>query len=415
MRLATVSQCREVDRMAMEVYGLSGEVLMESAGALAAREIDQSFYPELQRGLTSIVCGPGNNGGDGLVLARHLHSAGHRDVVAFVLAPEGQRSELFKVQLHRAELHGLRVVDVQASPEKLEQIKSSSLLIDALFGIGLSRPLEGEWLQLVDLMNSVRAPLVALDAPSGLDCDRGVVLGAVAKADMTLAFGLARPGFFTADGPHNVGRLRVLPIGYPFECLRGVATSHFAFTEKLARRYLPRYGERSNKTDHGRLLVLAGSEGHWGAGVLAAGAAYRVGAGLVTWASFDSPHRQIVDAPEILTDVISEELVKSNHFQAVAVGPGLGINEETAKVIKWLKQSKAQVVLDADAITACVNFNLFPLPESWVLTPHAGELARVIGMETSEIEKGRYHAALLGHKKSGAHVSLKGYRSILAY
>lgn len=264
MRLATVAQSREIDELSQTVYGLPAEILMESAGATAARELDQSYYPDLKRGLLSVVCGPGNNGGDGLVLARHLHAAGHRDLIVFVLAPQESRSELFTRQLSRVDLAGIRHVNLCDHPEKMEQIRSSALIVDALFGIGLSRPIESDYLKLVEIMNSCRVPVVSLDCPSGLDCDTGVVKGQVIKADMTLSFGLAKPGFFVSDGPRHVGKLRILPIGFPYESLRGVATSHFAFTERLARRYLPRRLETSNKSDHGHLLVLAGREGMWG-------------------------------------------------------------------------------------------------------------------------------------------------------
>lgn len=416
MRLATVSQSREIDELSQTVYGLSGELLMESAGSLAAREIAQSYFPELKKGVVSIVCGPGNNGGDGLVIARHLHSAGYRHLVVYVLAPQKQRSSLFEQQMRRIQSHGIRIVDLVGSPEKTEALRSSSLIIDSLFGIGLSRPIEGEYLSLVELMNSVRVPVVAVDCPSGLNCDTGMVRGQVVKADTTISFGLAKPGFFVADGPRYVGKLRVLSIGFPYESLRGVATTHFAFTEKLARRYLPRRPESSNKTDHGHLLVAAGRSGMWGAGVLASASAYRMGCGYVTWASFQSPEENLREVPEVLTAVLTDPLLWEKKWNAAAVGPGLGVTREVADFIEKLKgRELSGVVLDADAITTCVEFNLFPLPRHWVLTPHAGELARVIGLDATTIGENRFRAALLGSEISGCHVLLKGFRSILAH
>ncbi|MBC87396.1 MAG: NAD(P)H-hydrate dehydratase, partial [Bdellovibrionaceae bacterium] len=230
-----------------------------------------------------------------------------------------------------------------------------------------------------------------------------------------VTFGLAKPGFFIADGPIYVGRLRVLPIGFPHEALRSLATTHFCFNEKLARRYLPKRGVRSNKSDHGRVVVVAGREGMWGAGLLCASSAYRVGAGYVTWASFEVPSEHLIEAPEILTSHVDDpELWKSSDL-AVAVGPGLGVTEETAKLIESLKEKDFPVVLDADAISACVKFDLFPLPSHWILTPHTGELSRIIGKSIGEIESDRYLAALLGSERTGCHLLLKGYRSVLAY
>lgn len=415
MRLATVAQSREIDELSQTVYKLPSEILMESAGSSAARELDQSYYPELKRGLLSVVCGPGNNGGDGLVLARHLHAAGHRDLIVFILAPKESRSELYKTQLERVELAGIRHVDLHEQPEKMEQIRSSALIVDALFGIGLSRPVEGEFLKLVELMNSCRVPVVSLDCPSGLNCDTGVVKGHVVKAEMTLSFGLAKPGFFVTDGPRHVGKLRILSIGFPYESLRGVATSHFNFTERLARRYLPRRQESSNKSDHGHLLVLAGRPGMWGAGILASSSAYRLGTGYVTWASFSSPEENLKEAPEILTAAIGDSELWQKKFSAVAAGPGLGVSQETAEVIEKLKSLDVSgVVLDADAITTCVQFELFPLPRNWVLTPHAGELSRILKRDVVDLEENRFAAALEGSEHAGCHVLLKGYRSVLA-
>lgn len=413
MRLATIKQSREIDEMAQKAYGLSDEVLMESAGALASREIDQSFFPELKRGMTSLICGPGNNGGDALVCARHMHSAGHRDLTVFLLSPSTGRSPLYMNQLDRAEKQGINIVDLLEVPEKLELIRSSALIIDGLLGIGLSRPLDDEYSAVVDMMNSTRVPIVSLDCPSGLNCDTGGVLGVAVKATMTLSFGLAKPGFFVGDGPAQVGKLRVIPIGFPYESLRGVATTHFLFNEKLARRYLPQRKDLSNKSDYGHLLVIAGHAGMWGAGHLAAHSAYRIGAGYVTWASQENP--PVGDTPEVLAAHIQDPALWENpKISAVAIGPGLGVGQETADLIERLR-TRESVVLDADALTSAVQFNLFPFPPGWVLTPHAAELSRIIGWELSKIEAHRFAAALKGAEVTGCHVLLKGFRSVLAY
>ncbi|MCB0407672.1 MAG: NAD(P)H-hydrate dehydratase [Bdellovibrionales bacterium] len=418
MRLATVAQCAEIDELSQKVYGLSGEILMESAGAVAARELDQAFYPDLKRGMTAIVSGPGNNGADGFVTARHLHSAGHRDLRVFcaTLNPE-KTSSLFQIQLKRAQLQGIKIISLDETPEKLEQLLSSSLIVDALFGIGLSRTVEGLFLSIIDKINSVKVPVVSLDAPSGLHCDTGVVEGATVRATMTLSFGLAKPGFFVADGPTYTGKVRILPIGFPFESLRGVATTHFLFNEKLAKRYLPSRSETGNKSDQGRMLLLAGHSGTWGAAVLSAVSAYRMGCGYVTLASEGVPYEKLAEAPEVLTASSRELFDKEvSQFQSIAIGPGFGVNEHTAEWIKKLKKEKVKnVVIDADAITVCVQHGLFPLPETWVITPHSGELARILKISSQEIQKDRFAAAQLAANICGCHVVLKGYKTILSY
>ncbi len=416
MRLATVAQATEIDELSQKVYGLSGEILMEAAGAMAARELDQAFFPELSRGMTAIVCGSGNNGGDGLVLARHLHSAGHRNLTVFCMTRESH-SDLYKTQLKRAELHGLKLILLADNPEKLQQLKSAALVVDALFGIGLSRPIEGEVLNVVDMINSCKVPVVSLDAPSGLNCDTGLIEGATVKATMTLSFGLAKPGFFVSDGPTYTGKIKILPIGFPFESLRGVATSHFLFNDKLAKRYLPSRADTTNKSEQGRLLLLAGKEGAWGAGVLAALSAYRMGCGYVTWTGHGAiPLEKLQEAPEVLMAPESQVQTEVESFDAVAIGPGFGVDKNTADWILRLKDFGVKnVVIDADAITACVQHNLFPLPESWVITPHSGELARILKIPSKDLNKDRYLAARQAAEVCGCHVVFKGFRTVLAF
>ena len=416
MRLATTAQAAQIDEMAQTVYGLSGETLMEAAGALAAREIDLTFLPELTRGAVTVVAGPGNNGGDALVVARHLHSSGYRDLQIFTIAPRDSQSALFKQQLKRCELAGIRIVDLTEIPERVQQIKSSELIVDGIFGIGLAKPVSAPYLAVIEAMNSSKAPKVSLDTPSGLNCNTGRVEGTAVRAALTITFGLAKPGFFVSEGPAHTGKLRVLPIGFPFEALRGIATSHFLFNERLARRYLPARKETANKSDHGRLLLIAGRPGFWGAGILAGSAAFRMGAGYVTWASFESPLEVLKEIPEILTAQVHDDVLWQQKTSAVAIGPGLGTGKETAALIERLKELKdVPVVVDADAITACVEHGLFPLPAHWVITPHAGELARILKVHAQDLEKDRFQACFEAYAKTKCHVLLKGYRSLIAF
>lgn len=419
MRLATVEQSQKIDKISQEEYHLSGEVLMESAGALASREIAQSFYPEISKGSIAVVCGPGNNGGDGLVVARHLHSAGYRDLSVFCLE-KNKGSELFQKQYDRAELQGLKLIDLGKEDDvRSEALRSCELIIDAVFGIGLQREVQGVFKKVIEVINSSKAKRVSLDIPSGLDGNRGVVQGVCVKSTMTLSFGLAKPGLYVGEGPEYCGRLRVLPIGFPYEALRSVATDHFLFNEKLAQRYLKKRKDTTNKSDHGHLLVGAGRKGFWGAGILASHAAYRMGVGYVTWASFEEPLEDLKQIPEVLVSHLRDSKYKKineTKFTAWALGPGLGVTEELAELIDRLKQQKASnVILDADAIRTCQSYNLFPLPSSWVLTPHSGELSPIIQTEAREIDRNKFASALEGARICGCHVLLKGFRSILAY
>ncbi len=420
MRLATVEQCRTLDNLSVRTYGLAQDTLMEAAGIVAARELQQNFYPELSRGMTVIVCGPGNNGADGLVVARHLHSTGFRDLLVVAVAPKDKRSSLFRLQYERARKHGIHF------DSSLEALSNAELIVDGLFGIGLNKKPAGAFQKAIEKINACKVPVVSLDTPSGLQCDSGITAGVAIQAHTTLTFGLAKPGFFIADGPACVGKLRVLPIGYAYECVRKTATTHFLFNEKLARRYLPERKDRTNKGDYGRLVVMAGSRSTWGAGILTAQSAYRMGAGYVIWAGHDLPIQELEQTPEVLTANLDDERIWAENVTAYAVGPGLGVTDETLKIIYKLRKAKARhVVLDADAITVCAraaenerrssNERIFPLPESWVITPHPGELARILKISSNEIENDRYAAAAKAARVAGCHVLLKGYRSILAY
>ncbi len=416
MRLASREQSKKIDELSQKEFHLPSEVLMEAAGVSAAREIEQAFFPEMNRGRVSIVCVPGNNGGDGLVIARHLHSAGYRDLAIFLLSPKKSQTPLFQEQLVRLQLQGINVTDVLEEPNAFEKIKSSNLVIDALFGIGLNQKVTAEFAQAIQLMNQVKVPVVSLDAPSGLDCDTGMVLGVAVKASMTLSFGLAKPGFFISEGPSHIGRLRILPIGFPYELLRKIATTRFGFTDKIAKRYLPSRSDLGNKSNYGHALILAGREGYWGSAILSSTSAFRIGAGYVTLASFDDASRVVNDSPEALVlPCYNDRILDNQKITAVGVGPGLGVSEKTAKLIEQLKKRNIQnVVIDADAITTCVEYQLFPLLKSWVMTPHTGELSRILGIRSEQIEQDRILAAENAARIVGCHVLLKGFRSILA-
>ncbi len=416
MRLATAKQTARIDELCRQDYGLSDDLMMEAAGVSAAREIMQTFLPELSRGGVAVVCGPGHNGADGLVVARHLHSAGHRRLRVFMVAPGAARSEAFSTQLERVVRQGIPVTDLITDPSELPKIKGAALIVDAIFGVGLNREVTAPFAAIIDVMNEAVAPKLSLDTPSGLNCDTGMTMGRAVRAGMTLTFSLAKPGFFVSEGPAHVGRLRTLAIGQPRKVLLEEARTHYLFGEKLARRNLLPRADLSNKSDHGKLLVLAGREGYWGAGLLASASGFRAGAGYVYWAGFEAPYAMLKELPEVLTGNIADENLWRTSFTAACVGPGLGVGAATAQVIERLRRIKdLPVVVDADAITACVEHKLFPLPAHWILTPHAGELARVLKISAAEIEGDRFHAAKLGARIAGCHVLLKGFRSVLAY
>ena len=243
MRLSTLDQLRKIEELSEKEYGVSGEILMEAAGALAAAEVASSLSA-LKTSSVGIVCGPGNNGGDGLVVASHLHSRGVHSLSVLVFGQRQNFSPLFQKQLQRVLVQGIKVVFVEENPKIVEEISSCSVIVDALFGIGLSQEITGHYARAIDLINSfqktfrqtVQPIVVSLDTPTGLDAQRGNVLGRAVKATQTLTFGLAKPGFFVNDGPDCVGELKVLPIGFAHKAVEDVANTHFLFDEKAAKK-----------------------------------------------------------------------------------------------------------------------------------------------------------------------------------
>lgn len=411
MRLATVEESRRIDSRAQSERGLSAEILMEAAGALAAREILQTFISETKRGPVLVVCGPGHNGGDGLVVARHLKCAGIEVHVAN-LGDVSKRAPLTTIQLKRALASGVGELEAQVLEPFIER---ASLIVDAIFGIGLARDVDGAFASVIDGLNTSRVPVVSLDTPSGLDADRGLALGTAVRAEMTITFGLAKRGFFVNEGPKHTGRVRVVPIGFPCDLVVEEACTHRLFTGKTARKLLPRRDLASNKSTHGRAGIFAGREGMGGALLLAAHGANRVGAGYVIAVSHVDPREIVGQAPEFLTlSTDDPKLFEKGKFNAIGVGPGLGVGDRTNELIKSLFDRKfANVVLDADALTQVAKDHL-KVHRTWIMTPHAGELSRLTGQTVRDIESDRYRVAREAAEKFGCIVLLKGFRTVVS-
>lgn len=411
MRLATVEEARRIDSRAQSERGLSAEILMEAAGALASREIIQSFFNETRTGPVLVLCGPGHNGGDGWVVARHLKSNGV-DTFVVSLGEVSKRAPLVVSQSKRALDSGVTEVDAQVLEPFIER---AALVVDAIFGIGLARDVGGTFGAAIEALNASRVPVVSLDVPSGLDCDRGLTLGSAVHADLTITFGVAKRGFFVNEGPRHVGRLRIVPIGFPSDIVKEEASTHRLFTGKTARRLLPRRESSSNKSTHGRAGLVGGKPGMSGALLLAAHGANRVGAGYVILVSHDDPSAIVAHLPEALTLTTDDpKLFEKGRFTSLGVGPGLGVDERTENFLKQLHARKFEnVVLDADALTVVAEKGL-RLHQSWIMTPHAGELSRLLGLSAIEIEADRFRFARETAEKFGCIVVLKGFRTVVS-
>ena len=410
--LADLSQSVEIDRLAIESHNLSAEVLMESAGALSTGEIFEYLKKYKQKNIKSsailILCGPGHNGGDGLVVARHLLS---KNIPVVVFCSDKENSPLVEKQKDRLRAIGATLHSIE-DQENLKKIKCE-IIVDALFGIGLNKDITGLYAHLIQWINEEGKPVISLDTPSGLNVDTGQIKGEAVKANLTLSFGLAKPGFYQQEGPVHVGQLKVLSIGFPFSLLQAVACTHFLIDRKWVSEKLPERSHVAHKAKHGHLLVLAGSEGFWGAGQLAALSAYRMGAGYVTLSPAMPKEFSSQWYPDILTQALSDQNLFKNKT-AVAIGPGFGLDKKTKDILEILKKTKLPVVVDADAFTVCIKEKLFPLPDHWLVTPHSGELARLFGITGKEIDQNRCSYAMMASQKIGCLILLKGFYSLLA-
>ena len=471
MIVATAAQMKELDRQAIEEYGVPSLDLMECAAQCVADVVEelldrgneartgiignatsttilmggrgditpgarqeaererqklQAILDEKQRDKNpwvGVLCGPGNNGGDGVAAARLLMEKGYR-VRAFLvgdrakMTPDEQAMEK-KLRTAGGVLEDFRPKD----REQVTWILECDCLVDALFGVGLSRPVEGDFLLAVRLMQDVPSfrRVVSCDIPSGVHADTGEVLGEAVHAGVTVTFTFAKPGHYLGDGAEYTGELRVYDIGIPDELRYGrESRDRFQVETMDTEIRLPRRRPNSHKGDYGKLFLLAGSEGYTGAPVLAASAAVRSGAGLV----FLGVPREIYPIvavkcssamPFPLPERYEDILEKARSCDAALIGPGLGRAPKTEKlVLSLLEDLDIPVVLDADGINALAGHMdiLDGRKALTVLTPHDGEFARLT--ETALPIQDRLAAAQSFARDHNCILVLKGHRTITA-
>lgn len=430
MRILTAESMNMVDRIAIEDFGIPSLVLMENA-ALGLVDAIAESYPEV-RGV-AIFCGPGNNGGDGLALARHLANRGYHVELTLVTGgkePTGDAA----VQFGICQSQGLRIrelgpdEDIQSC---VEAARRSDLVVDALFGIGLGRPLDGQFAELVQALNALPVPRLAVDLPSGLSGSRSEIPGPHLEADLTVTFGAPKVAHIFPPSADAVGDVVVADLGIPSEILvQAEGDLHLLTADELSVEVVPR-ADASHKGDFGHLVLVAGSVGKSGAAILAARAAVRSGAGLVT-AAVPQDIVQIVDLgslesmslalPVVLPDGLDAAcpdllLEFSRDKDALAIGPGLGLATSTVEAVRRLVlEVELPVVLDADGLNAFAGDleMLARRTAGTVLTPHPGELARLLNLEVSQVQEQRIASAKLAAARSGAVVVLKGHRSLVA-
>ncbi len=383
--------------------------LMEHAG-LAAAEFARRLAGDSGKPVL-VIAGPGNNGGDALVVARHLKQWWFKVTVVCSGDPDAYTGDAATAMQAWREAGG--TVATEMPP-----VQDRALIVDGLFGIGLTRNLDGGYAALVDAINAAGVPVLALDVPSGLDADTGRAMGVAVRAHHTITFIALKPGLLTLDGPDHCGGIEVADLGLAAavtDAPHGVTIGNGVLTHLLPSR--PR---NSHKGTYGSAGIVGGAHGMTGAAFLAGRAALKCGAGRV-YAGLLADDVPLIDPlqPEVMLRP-ADGVLRLDHLTALAIGPGLGTSPDAAEYLDWALESTVPLVIDADALnlialTASLKVKLKQRVTSTILTPHPAEAARLLGCATDEVQRDRVAAALRLARETNAGVVLKGAGSICAW
>ncbi|MDA8064483.1 MAG: NAD(P)H-hydrate dehydratase [Thermaerobacter sp.] len=422
MRLVTAREMAEIDRRAAAEYGIPGLLLMEHAGAAVARAAAQ-LAPG---GPVAVLAGPGNNGGDGFVAARHLANADRR-VTVFCTADRERYREDAAANLAILERLGIPVRFQGPTPGELQ---AAALVVDALLGTGARGVPRGAVAQAIRSIGSAGRPVLAVDIPSGLDADTGEAWDPAVRAGRTVTFGLAKRGHFLGEGPERCGELVVADISLPRPLLEETPAMELT-TPEMVRALLPPQGREDHKGSRGRALVVAGGPGFLGAARLAAAGAVRAGAGLVTLAvplplwealSAGGPWEVLTrglaadERGAVAATALPEVAALDQGVRAVLIGPGLTPGEGTAALVRGLLEQETQVplVLDADALNVLAGQSELLARRPVAITPHPGEMGRLLGITSEAVQRDRVGAAFTAARELRCVVVLKGAGTLIA-
>ena len=426
--LFTAAEMRALDARAIATLGIPGPRLMEHAGRGAAAVITREAAP-IRGKRVLVLCGKGNNGGDGFVVARHLKAKGARPRVLLF----ARRAEVGGDAAQALSRWRGAVEEIHDDGAVARALETTDLVVDALLGTGLTGPARGIVAQAIDRLNAFTGrsgvPVVALDLPSGLASDGGAVLGPTVRATLTTTFAGLKRSLMLHPAAELAGRVVVVPIGIPPEEVgRGLST--FALEEDDVRRLFPPRPTEAHKGTYGHLLVIAGSAGKTGAAALAGRSALRSGVGLCTVATPASQQPIVAGfSMELMTEPIPETSAQTlavkarEHLvelalarDAVALGPGLSLDPESQALARALvAEVPRPMVVDADALSALAGHLdlLGEVPGPRVLTPHPGEMARMLGTSIAQVQADRIEIVRRFCEQHRVHLVLKGARSVL--
>jgi len=432
MKLATTEMMRKLDQKAIEEFGIPGLVLMENAARSTVSAIFRHFSDLLTKRV-GIFAGRGNNGGDAFAVARYLINRGVFCQVYLLTAQEEVRGDA-ATNLKILTRMGGEIFPIR-NAEELEarqaQVARNDLLIDGILGTGLKGPVKGLYRKVIEFINSLNLPVVAIDIPSGLDADNGQILGTSIRASLTVTLGLAKRGLLVQPGLQFTGKLVIADISIPSAAVEAERIKdNLIEGSEFSHLLLPKR-PNAHKGDFGHLLILAGSPGKTGAAAMACQAAVRVGTGLVTLGIPESLNPIMeVKITEAMTEPLPETKGKTLAFRAhkrindlffhknaLAIGPGLSVHSETARLIRRVAlETDLPMVIDADGLTAFAGkMDLLRKTRGRVvLTPHPGEMARLLGSSVQDIQQDRIQAARNFAETYGLILILKGANSIIA-
>ena len=470
LKVVTAKEMQKIDRLTIKEYGIAGTILMERAGLVVAKRINELFFENegnrhkgiRHRGEDTknreetkviILAGSGNNGGDGLVVARILHNQG-RGVTVFLSAKPEDLKGAAAINYKSAVKFGVKIYPINKFlTSHFPLLTSHFLIVDAFLGTGLNKEVKPPLSEAIEKINKLKCPVVSIDIPSGISSDSGQIMGCAVKSQYTVTFGLPKRGHLLYPGAEYTGKLYIEDIGFPQDLLKSEEIKVNLIEKSDAMKLIPERPRYSHKGTYGHVLLIAGSKGKTGAAFMSAKACLRAGAGLVTLGVPESlmnvfqsrvTEEMVLPLPDKGNGTLSYKAVNSilkflnKKINVLDIGPGISVDDEISKLVGALiTESKVPLIIDADGINAIAG-RTNVLKKSRVpviLTPHPGEMIRLLGQNTpsltlpprgggqgwggdsqlqTEIEKDRINTAISFAKKTKSYLVLKGVPTVIA-
>lgn len=419
------SEMKRLDKWAIEQIGIPEIVLMENAGLKVVEAIKESFgIPDN----VCVVCGKGNNGGDAAVAARHLKNSG-ANVSILLLGERSAVSNSLKINLDIADRSGIPIFETSGADVLEKLLNDADLIIDGILGTGLQSVVEGTYAQVISSINKTKCPVVSIDIPSGIDSDTGEIKGSCIEADITVTLHLPKIGMLKYPALLKMGKLVIADIGIPYKSPKSQTPNPKQAQNanlnipnitdiNFIRNYLPVRKFDANKGDNGRVLIIAGSVGMAGAAILASRAALRAGSGLV-YLSVPKAIQNTVNTAtaEVITFAdLTVQKIKKMRLDVIAIGPGLGSKQKL--LVSGLIKADLPIpyVIDADGLNSIAGNNniLRKRKHPTVITPHPGEMARLLNMTVDRVQSDKVNIAVKTAKDLNVIVVLKGANTVIA-